>query len=544
LTDAAETPVSPISRFVAELMDDCANKIDAGQLDEAQEIAETLVCDDPNNDIAIGLLGIIHGKRNHPGTSMMLQGQAVLTAKRMRREQAAHWMNFALTLKQHYHFESAIAAFERAIALDETSAHTFANYSGMWVTMGEPGLAEVAARKALELNPDNATAHLHLGMALLSQDRWLEAWPEMEWRKREASTWSRPVYPMREWDGGPCDVLLVHGEQGLGDELFYCSVLRYAASKAKRIVVECTSRLVPLLRRSLAALPVPAEVYGSFEEAAANGAIPAEFVEDMRAGVTINARPDDGYRICAMGSLPLKVGLTREMAQTGDFLIPDRIRAKYWRDRLLKIANGRKIVGVAWTGGAHRTHKKLRTPPRELFELLDPAKYCLVSVQYTPSAPAQAARMGMLHFPAAISDLDEHAALISALDCLVTVAQTAMHFAGAMDVPTYALIGSKPKWDCGQDGEANPWWRSVKTIRQVEDDWEGVFDRLLSELGEGTAAEIKANRLKASAERLARRADRFGDLPLTLPRINMAQINFTGGADATQAATAVAKAAE
>lgn len=534
-------PNSPISRFVAELMDECATKIDAGQLDEAQEIAETLVCDDPNNDIAIGLLGIIHGKRNAPGTAMVLQGQAVQTASRMKREQAAHWMNFALNLKQSYHFQASIAAFERAIALDESSDHTFANYAGLWVTMGEPGLAEVAARKCIELNPDNATGHLHLGMALLSQDRWLEAWPEMEWRKREASTWCRPVYPMTEWDGGPCDVLLVHGEQGLGDELFHCSTLRYAATKAKRIVVECTSRLVPLLRRSLAALPVPTEVYGSFEEAAANGAIPARFVADLHAGKTLNVGADDGYRICAMGSLPWKLGLTREMAQTGDFLIPDRIRHKYWRERLLKIANGRKIIGVAWTGGAHKTHKKLRTPPRELFELLDPAKYCLVSVQYTPSAPAQAARMGMLHFPSAISDLDEHAALISALDCLVTVAQTAMHFAGAMDVPTYALISSKPKWDCGQEGDANPWWRSIKTIRQDEDDWEGVFDRLLSELGEGTVEEIVAARVKANAERLSRQAARLGPLPLSL---DLSQINFTGAGHAPQTEARPAQAAE
>jgi len=525
-----------ISNFTADLMNECASKIDAGQLDEAQEIAETLVCDDPNNDIAIGLLGIIHGKKNSPGTSMVMQSQAVQTSLRMKREQAAHWMNFALNLKQNYHFQAAISAFEQAIRLDETSDHTFANYAGLWVTMGEPGLAEVAARKCIELNPNNATGHLHLGMALLSQGRWLEAWPEMEWRKREASTWSRPVYPLEEWDGNECDTLLVHGEQGLGDEIFNCSTLRYAAPKVKRLVVECTSRLVPLLRRSLSALPVPTEVYGSFEECVANGAIPQTFLDDLRNGVTINM--GGGPKICAMGSLPLKVGLTQEMAQTGSFLIPDASRAKHWRERLLRIANGRKIIGVAWTGGAIKTHKKLRTPPREMFERLDPDKYCLVSVQYTPAAPIQAKRMGMLHFASAISDLDEHAALISALDCLVTVAQTAMHFAGAMDIPTLALIGSMPKWDCGQEGDSNPWWRSVKSIRQEDDDWTSAFDRLLSELGEGTVEQVREARLKAPP-RIAKRALDFG--PLTIPRLD--QINI-GGIDATQANTAVAQAAE
>jgi hypothetical protein len=119
-----------------------------------------------------------------------------------------------------------------------------------------------------------------------------------------------------------------------------------------------------------------------------------------------------------------------------------------------------------------------------MFTRLNPEKYCLVSVQYTEGAERLAAKMGMLHFPQAVKDLDEQAALLAACDCLVTVAQTAMHIAGGLGVPTFALINQYPKWDCGREGPSVPWWKSVTAIRQIGDDWTSVFDKLLIELGE------------------------------------------------------------
>jgi hypothetical protein len=46
------------------------------------------------------------------------------------------------------------------------------------------------------------------------------------------------------------------------------------------------------------------------------------------------------------------------------------------------------------------------------------------------------------------------AALLAACDCLITVAQTAMHIAGGLNVPPMGLINQYPKWDCGRSGAA------------------------------------------------------------------------------------------
>ena len=91
--------------------------------------------------------------------------------------------------------------------------------------------------------------------------------------------------------------------------------------------------------------------------------------------------------------------------------------------------------------------------------------------------------MGYYHNQQAIDDLDEQCALIASLDCLVTVAQTAMHFAGATNTPCIGLIASKPRWDCiGETAEEMPWWSSVKLIHQQGDEWAGVMETLNKEL--------------------------------------------------------------
>jgi ADP-heptose:LPS heptosyltransferase len=61
-------------------------------------------------------------------------------------------------------------------------------------------------------------------------------------------------------------------------------------------------------------------------------------------------------------------------------------------------------------------------------------------------------------------DLAAQAALFAAVDCVVTVQQTAVHVAGAVGAKTYALIGPTPHWRYGLTGDM-PWYRSVQLCR-------------------------------------------------------------------------------
>eukprot|EP01034_Spumella_vulgaris_P008516 gene8516-10838_t len=78
-----------------------------------------------------------------------------------------------------------------------------------------------------------------------------------------------------------------------------------------------------------------------------------------------------------------------------------------------------------------------------------PAGGSLICLQYGDVAEdldaARAAGIAMHHWAEAITDLDEFSALISALDGVVTVCNTTVHYAGALGKPVWVLA---PKPEC------------------------------------------------------------------------------------------------
>jgi hypothetical protein len=89
-------------------------------------------------------------------------------------------------------------------------------------------------------------ARMHLGMGLLEQGRFQEAWMhyEFRWDTADRVNDQRP-YTCPRWEGEKVKTLAIHGEQGLGDEILFMSLFREAQKRAARVVVECAGRLAP-----------------------------------------------------------------------------------------------------------------------------------------------------------------------------------------------------------------------------------------------------------------------------------------------------------
>ena len=76
--------------------------------------------------------------------------------------------------------------------------------------------------------------------------------------KDETAGWAADVFWLEtwlpKWSGGFVDRLLVIGEQGVGDEVFWASILPECMIRCKKVVYECDERLHSLLERSLPGL--------------------------------------------------------------------------------------------------------------------------------------------------------------------------------------------------------------------------------------------------------------------------------------------------
>lgn len=425
-----------------------------GKPNEAAHIFDTILQQDPHNATAFYGLGSIALGNNATSTAKTLLERAV----QLDPDADWAWHNLGIAHKQQQDIDAARACYERALKLNPDRADTVAMVAGCYVNMGAPKKAIDWADKALKMNPGCPHALNHKALALLELHDWAEGWDcwLKRWEVPERAAMARK-YNCPKWDGKPLDgTLVIHGEQGLGDEILFMSCFEDVkkAAGGARIVLESAKKLVPLFRRSFS---VP--VYGTESE------------------VKAHEKPDAWI---SMGDLP---AMYRRFdkdfeRQPRRFLSADPVRVEHWRKTFPE-----KPIGIAWYGGLAKTHSKLRNAPLELWQnLVGSVDRNFVSVQYeTGDTISEARKIGVPHWVEAVADFDDLTAMIEACDMVISVCQTAHHAAGGLGKACWTLVPSRPAWRYGLRGD-NIWYPSVRQFRQKGDDWDGVFARVRAAL--------------------------------------------------------------
>lgn len=373
-------------------------------------------------------------------------------------------LNLAMVMQDQGRLDEALALLRQAEAAAPRDADVLAALSAVQLRRGAVAQAKQAATQALQADAKSAEAELALAHAELSAGDFAHGWDHYEARLRgrvSPVAWSG--FP--QWRGEPLagKAVLVFGEQGLGDEIMFASCLPDVAALAGRCTLVCSPRLAGLFRRSFAGVEV------------SDSAVPIE--KQWRRG---ERRIDCAV---AIGSLP---GIFRR--ERGAFparpayLRADEARTRAWRERVASLGPGLK-VGIAWRGGLLRTGRVQRSLAlTELSPLLDTPGVRWVSLQHGRTAHEQDPRLAA--WDEAVADLDETAGLMGALDLVVTVCSTVVHLAGALGRPAWVLTPMAPAWRYLLEGEALPWYPSVRLFRQRDAaaGWSDVLRRMAAEL--------------------------------------------------------------
>jgi hypothetical protein len=179
-----------------------------------------------------------------------------------------------------------------------------------------------------------------------------------------------------------------------------------------------------------------------------------------------------------MMSLPLRLGV--DLAQVGSppYLTPPSDAVARWRSALR-----RPSIGLVWRGNPNHANDRHRSLPdlNTLAPLaaLSGVQWVNLQINATPSELAAAAQLGLPLFdPAAeLSDFADTAALVSALDLVITVDTAVAHLAGALGRPAWVLlpfVGCDWRWL--RDRADSPWYDSLRLYRQPQEgDWASVI---------------------------------------------------------------------
>jgi tetratricopeptide (TPR) repeat protein len=383
--------------------------------------------------------------------------------------------------------EEAEASFRTAVRLRPEFADAHNGLGAALCALCRPLEAEAAFRAALRLRPDLPAAHKNLGYALLMGGRIEEGWREHEWRwqARPRSPHLRD-FPVPRWTGEPLAgrTILLHAEQGFGDTLQFCRYAALVAEAGGRILLEVPRPLV----RLLGTLPGVAQIVAYGEPL-----------------------PDFDVH-CPLLSLPYACRTTLETIPAGiPYLAADPAAVAAWRERLAAVRALR--VGLVWAGGIRPSQPDMAPVDRRrsialatMAPLAAVPGVSFVSLQKgEPAAEAAVPPPGMvLHdFTAELEDFADTAALVEALDLVISVDTAVAHLAGALGKPVWLLNRFDSCWRWLLDRDDSPWYPQLRQFRQpTPGDWASVLRgaaEALARLAAGDESELQPRRRQAPA---------------------------------------------
>lgn len=367
--------------------------------------------------------------------------------------------------------QGAVEACQKTLTYRADRPEVYVTLGSAFFALGRVDDANAAYQHALTIAPDFADALFHVGLIKLMSGEYREGWQGFEQRfLREKNRGMRPCSP--PWDGTSLQgrSVLVMREQGLGDEIMFASCYPQLINQAQRCFIECDPRLEKLFSRSF-----PGAVFYP--------------LADIKTSVPTNPGAGVDARVYA-GSLPQYSRTAPEdFPVHHGYLKADPLRTAYWRNRLALLGPGLK-VGISWRGGTVFTHRERRTLSLPaLLPVLSVPGVRWVNLQYGKrdqeiAGLRQASGIDIADWPEAIDgDYDETAALVGALDLVISVCTSIVHLTGALGRPAWVMTALVPEWRYGLRGATMPWYPQVRLFRQeTQGNWDPVINGIEREL--------------------------------------------------------------
>lgn len=431
--------------------------VEQGEPDEALRISSNILNDDPNQAQALFLAAYVFMQAERHGMAYNLLKCASFLAP--KRDQV--WNNWGLCCMKMNRADEAKKYLNKALQIDPKSFAAMNNLALIEVNEGNPAKALEFVNKSLKINPDQWDVKETQGYASLMLGDWEAGWDGYE--AMVGNTKQRTADPRQDvpyWDGSLVKTLHIRGEQGIGDEISFASILNDVKSA---VVLECDRRLEGLFKRSFPSMKVQGTRFDK-------NAVLSDCVDAW----------------CLIGSLGWHYRTQDSQFNGNAYLKADPERKIQWRALLDSLGNKPKI-GIAWSGGLKDTHGQRRS--LELEQLLPILKQdaTFISLQYrTPHELAEFEReygIKIHHWPRATEsqDYDDTASLVDELDLVISVQTAVVHLAGALGKQCWVLVPNKPHWRY-----ATPrfmWANSVEIFRQGKT-WDVAIKVVSERLGQ------------------------------------------------------------
>ena len=492
-----------------------------GERDEAIKRYDLATRANPSLAVAYFNRGLAHQESNRPRQACQDYEQALV----IDPNQPSWWYNLGAAQEQCGDSEAAMQSYRRAVGLRPNYPEAYCNAGVVLRTLGrysesvlwldaairlKPDYAEAYSNRALSLKDDGlideavasfdhaitlkedyANAYLNKAFSLLLYDRYEEAWPLYEWRFRSSQAFkSAHKFKQAAWTGQVSlsgKTLLIHSEQGLGDNLQGLRLVEQALDAAKVVYLTLPQSLVSLAEGlSPKLVVIPEEVIErqfsdyqpSEHQLTANNQ--TKHHQASREQNTYHALIEICDFRCPIMSLPLAFKTTvNNIPHPKGYLKASAERIALWNERLDQ-GQAVKRVGLVWRG------KALPDPHRSIdFSMLSqylpqgPLYVSLQQVHNDADLALMKARGDVLSFGEQLETFEDTAALASCLDLSICIDTSLAHLLGGLGLPAWLMLRRQADWRWGRERHHSPWYESLRLYRQARhNDWTSVLPKV------------------------------------------------------------------
>lgn len=360
-------------------------------------------------------------------------------------------VNLAGVLWRVGDYDGAEAHARSAVALAPDHPYAVRILGTALLHQSRPAEAEAVLRRALLLQPGFALASIDLALAQLLAGNMDEGWASYHQRWADTQRMVRPAFfrPDREWQGPQRQPLrgqrvLVYAEQGLGDVIQFIRYVPLLQADGATVFAVVQPELVPLLE-SLPGLVC------------------------HKAGVDISA---DVH--VALLDLPFHYRTSlgppvHNLPVATPYLRASEPKLVHWRERL-KPWDGQLKVGLAWAGHAVQVNHRNRSMPLSaLVPLLGMDGVQCFSLQKSDGGmftDCVTEPDRLVDFTPDWQDFADSAAMVEALDLVITIDSAVTHLAGALGKPVWLMLPPNPDWRWLLARDDSPWYPSMRLFRR------------------------------------------------------------------------------
>jgi len=397
---------------------------------------------------------------------LLAQQGRVAAANAYLRRALAHrpaapllWVNLAIFLHQQRRFDEAETAASRALSLAPEHPDALFVAGLLRRSRGDDNGAVQNFDRALLQRPQHVETRWNRALALLATGDYARGFAEYEvrWQRKETVI-GHFTMPMWQGEDPRGKTILVHAEQGYGDNIQFCRFMPLLAARGCRVLFSCPPEMMRLMER-----------FPGISDLLVFGA----------------PMPCEVHYHAPLLSLPHRLGITLEsLGVPRPYLfVPPGVSGP----PIPRPPRTRLSVGIVWAGNPIHGNDAERSAPLEVFlTLADLPGVQLVSLQKGPRNTdiAMLGAEGLVYdLGPQIKDFADSAAVLTRLDLLVAVDTAPVHLAGAIGRPAFVLLAHLPDWRWLRDRDDTPWYGSLRLFRQsAPRDWEGLLHRVRGEI--------------------------------------------------------------